>query len=54
MPIRSTSIDVENDFILKSHTLAKLRKELKIRMNLKTDSNQKESTLGEKKYMKNK
>ena len=47
MPIGSTSIDVENDFILNSHVLTKLRKELKVKINLKTDSNQKESALGE-------
>ena len=40
---RSVSINAEN-FILNSHMLAKLKKELKNKMNLKTDSNQKEST----------
>ena len=40
---RSVSINAE-DFILNSHMLAKLKKELKNKMNLKTDSNQKEST----------
>ena len=40
----STSIDTENNFILNSHILAKLRKELKNTMNFKTDSNFKEST----------
>ena len=43
----STSIDVENDFILNSHILAKLRKEFKKKKNFKTDSNFKESTPGE-------
>ena len=43
----STSINAENDFILNSHVLAKLRKELKNKMSLKTDSNHKESTPGE-------
>ena len=38
----STSIDAETDFILNFHILAKLRKELKNKMNLKTDSNHKE------------
>ena len=33
----STSIDAENDFILNSHILAKLRKELKSKINFKTD-----------------
>ena len=43
----STSIDAENDFILNSHMLAKLRKEFKNKMNFKTDSNFKKSTLNE-------
>ena len=43
----STSIDTENDFILNSHILAKLRKEFKNKMNFKTDSNFKESSPGE-------
>ena len=42
-----TSIDAENDFILNSHMLAKLRKEFKNKMNFKTDSNFKKSTSGE-------
>ena len=42
-----TSIDAENDLILNSHILAKLRKEFKDKMNFKTDSNFKESTPGE-------
>ena len=42
----STSIDGGNDFILNSHILAKLRKELKNKMSLNTDSNDKESTPG--------
>ena len=40
----SPSIDAKNDFILRSDILAKLRKELKNKMNLKTVSNHKEST----------
>ena len=43
----STSIDAENDFILNSHILVKLRKEFKNKMNFETDSNFKESTPGE-------
>ena len=43
----STTIDAENDFILNSHILTKLRKELKNKMNLKTDCNHKESTPGD-------
>ena len=35
----STSFDAENDFIVDSHILAKLRKEFKNKMNFKTDSN---------------
>ena len=47
----STSIDAENDFILNSHMLAKLRKEFKNKMNFKTDSNFRKLTPGEiKKY----
>ena len=42
-----TSVDAENDLILNSHILAKLRKEFKDKMNFKTDSNFKESTPGE-------
>ena len=42
-----TSIDAENDFILNSHMLAKLRKEFKNKMNFKTDSNFKKSTPSE-------
>ena len=38
----STSIDAENDFILNSHILPKLRKEFKNKMSFKTDSNFKE------------
>ena len=37
----STSIDAENDFLLNFHILAKPRKELKKKVNLKTDSNHK-------------
>ena len=40
----STSIDAENDLILNSHILAKLKKEFKNKINFKTDSNFKEST----------
>ena len=43
----SAVIDAENDFILNSHILAKLRKEFKNKMNFKTDSNFKESSPGE-------
>ena len=43
----STSIDTENDFILNSHILAKLRKEFKNKMNFKADLKFKESTPGE-------
>ena len=42
----STYIDAENDFILNSNILTKLKKELK-KKNLKTDSNHKESIPGE-------
>ena len=47
-PVRgghSVSINAEN-FILNSHMLVKLKKELKKKMNLKTESNHKESTPG--------
>ena len=40
----STSFDAENDFVLKSHILAELRKELKSKMKLKTASTHKETT----------
>ena len=40
----STSIDAENDLILNSHILAKLKKEFKNKINFETDSNFKEST----------
>ena len=43
----SSATDAENDFILNSHILAKLRKEFKKKKNFKTDSNFKESTPGE-------
>ena len=49
----SASINAEN-FILNSHMLAKHKKELKNKMNLKNDSNHKESTPGEIKNTKNK
>ena len=41
------SFDAENDFVLNSHILAELRKELKTKMRLKTASTQKEATYGE-------
>ena len=34
----SSSFDTENDFLLNSHILAKLRKDLKSKMRLKTAS----------------
>ena len=43
----STSIDAEDDFILNSHILVKVKKEFKNKMNFKTDSNFKASTPGE-------
>ena len=43
----SISIDAHNDFIVNSHILSKLRKELKNKMNLKTDLNHKKSIPGE-------
>ena len=43
----STSFDAENDFVLNSHILAKLLKELKGKMRLKTASTHKEATYGE-------
>ena len=43
----STSFDVDNDFVLNSHILAELRKELKSKMRLKTASTHKEATYGE-------
>ena len=48
-PIRDdhgASVNAEN-FILNSHMLPKLKKELKNKINLKTESNHKESTLVE-------
>ena len=36
----STSFDAENGFVLNSHILAELRKELKSKMKLKTASTQ--------------
>ena len=41
------AIDAEDDFILNSHILAKLRKEFKNKINVETNSNFKESTPGE-------
>ena len=38
------AIDTEDDFILNSHILAKLRKEFKNKINVETNSNFKEST----------
>ena len=43
----STSFDAENDFIINSHILAELRKELKSKMRLTTASTHKEATCGE-------
>ena len=43
----NSAIDAENDFILNSHILVKLRKEFTKKKNFKTDSNFKESTPGE-------
>ena len=43
----STSFDAENDFLLNSHILAELRKELKGNMRLKTASTHNEDTYGE-------
>ena len=40
----STSFDAENYFVLNSHILAELRKELKSKMGLKTASTHKETT----------
>ena len=42
-----TNIDAQNDFVLKSHILAKLPKELKSIMRLKSASTRKEATYGE-------
>ena len=42
----STSFDAENDFVLNSHILAELRKELKSKMRLKTASAHKGDTYG--------
>ena len=43
----STRFDAENDFVLSSHILAELRKELKSEMRLKTASTHKEVNYGE-------
>ena len=48
------TIDTENDFILNYRILVKLRKELKNKINLKTDSNHKESATEKIKNTKNK
>ena len=42
-----SSFDAENDFVLISHTLAELRKELKRKMRLRTAWTDKESIYGE-------
>ena len=46
MRVGYSTKNAKNDFILNYHILAKLRKELKNKMNLKTVSNHKESTPG--------
>ena len=43
----STSFDAENEFVINSHILAELRKELKSKMRLATASTRKEATYGE-------
>ena len=43
----SASFDAENDFVLNSHILAELQKELKCKMRLKTASTHKEATYEE-------
>ena len=40
----STSFDEENDFVLNSHILAELRKELKSKIRMKTASTHNEAT----------
>ena len=45
--VQHSSADAEIDFILNLHTLAKQVKKLKNKINLKTDSNCKESMDGE-------
>ena len=45
----STSIETVDDFILNTHALAKLRRALKYRINVKTSSNHKEFAHGQKK-----
>ena len=45
----STTVEILDDFILKTHALAKLRHALKNRMNVKTSSNHKEFSHGQKK-----
>ena len=50
---QSTSVDAENDFILNSPILAKLKKGLENRMNLKTDSTHKEKRIGKQNEFKN-
>ena len=43
----SASFDAENDFVLNSHILAELQKELKSKIRLKTASAHKQTTYGE-------
>ena len=45
----STSVETVDDFILNTHALAKLRRALKYRINVKTSSNHKEFSHGQKK-----
>ena len=45
----NTSVEDADDFILSTHSLAKLRRALKNRMNVKTSSNLKEFSQGPKK-----
>ena len=43
----STSVETIDDFILDTHALAKLRRALKNRMNVKTSTNHKEFSHGQ-------
>ena len=45
----STTLEAVDDFILNTHALAKLRRGLKSRMNVKTSSSHKEFSHGQKK-----
>ena len=45
----STFVEAIDDFILNTHALAKLRRALKNRMNVKTSTNHKEFSQGRKK-----